>query len=73
MNSATRFPVGHALGRQAGDLQLLRRELVDRGLIPPPDGLPRRPQLAASELAPGRGAEQVECLDGGAKLAAMVM
>ncbi len=48
------FRVGHALGSQAGDLQLLRRELVDRGLIPPPDGLPRRPRLAASELAPSR-------------------
>src|SRR5215470_6261987 len=44
-----------ALADEARDLQLLRRQLVDRARVALARGLPRRPQLTARALRPWFG------------------
>src|SRR5215207_3973403 len=52
------------------DLELLRRQVVERAGVAPPRALAGRQQLRVCALAPRRGAERLEGLGGGAELLA---
>lgn len=52
----------------AGDLQLLRRQLVERGRTALASGLAARAQLVASALGPGAGAQALEPVERGAQM-----
>src|SRR4051794_8159006 len=58
--------VRRALGHEPRDLQLLRRQLVDRAGGALAGGLAARAQLYACALGPGTGAQQLERVEGGA-------
>src|SRR4051794_25508614 len=57
-------------GEEERDLELLRRELIQRRRIAPACGLARRAELGACQVRPRRRAERVECLDRRPKLPA---
>src|SRR4051812_2676473 len=59
-----------ALAHEAGDLELLRRELVDRAGIAFPCRLPARAELAASPLFPRSGPQALERLERRAQVGA---
>jgi hypothetical protein len=64
------FPGRAPLGQAQRDLDLLRGQVVERGLVSPPGGLAGRGELGPCHLRPRVGAEAVEHVDRGAKLLA---
>src|SRR4249919_1158540 len=60
------------LADQAGDLQLLRRQLVDRARISSTHCLAGRTQLGTRPLRPGLGTELLEAVDRGTQLLASI-
>src|SRR5262249_32423752 len=62
------LPVRCALADEAGDLELLGRELVDGGGIAPARGLAACPELATCSLLPRSGSHALEGLEGGSEL-----
>src|SRR4051794_21579516 len=57
------LPRRPSLGEQERDLELLRRQLVERARLPAPGRLAGRGQLRPRELRPRRGTEVVEDAD----------
>src|SRR5215510_4212686 len=64
------LPVGRPGGGQPGDLQLLRRELGERGRVSPPGGLTTGAQLGPGASGPRGRAEPLEALQRGTQVAA---
>ena len=60
------FTVGQTLGRQAGDLELLGRQLISSLRDPTAARDAGGAELLACALSPGTGAESIECLARGA-------
>ena len=54
------FPGRLARGEQQRDLQFLRRQLLQRAGVPPPEGLAGRGELGAGPVGPGTGVEVIE-------------